>query len=61
MTQTEVGRRLEKQQIALHALNRDVQKAGGLSPDVLYRHIIANEQDETLPVDAVALTLGARL
>ena len=55
MTQTEIGRRLEKQQIALHALNRDAQKAGGLSPEVLVKHIIANEQDETL-VNAVALT-----
>ncbi len=55
MTQTEVGRRLEKQQIALHGLNRDAQKAGGLSPAVLFKHILANEQDESL-VNAIALT-----
>lgn len=55
MTETEVGRRLEKQQIALHALNRDAKKAGGLSPELLARHIIANENDESL-VNAIALT-----
>src|SRR5690606_3507052 len=55
MTGTEAGRRLEKQQIALHALNRDAKKAGGLSPELLARHIIANEDDESL-VSAIALT-----
>lgn len=55
MTQTDVGRRLEKQQIALHALNRDAQKAGGLSPAILLKHIIANVEDEAR-LNAVALT-----
>lgn len=60
MTQTEVGRRLEKQQIALHALNRDAKKEGGLSPQLLAKHIIANENDEAL-VSAIALTGRAAL
>jgi len=55
MTQTDVGRRLEKQQIALHALNRDAQKAGGLSPAILLKHVIANVEDEAL-FNAIALT-----
>ncbi len=55
MTQTEIGRQLEKQQIALHALNRDAKKAGGLSPELLAQHVIANEADESL-VSALALT-----
>jgi len=55
MTQTEVGRRLEKQQIALHALNREAQKANGLSAEILYKHILRNEEDDAL-VNAVALT-----
>lgn len=55
MTQTEVGRKLEKQQIALHALNRDAKKAGGLSPQLLAQHVIANEADSDL-VNAIALT-----
>lgn len=60
MTQTEVGRRLEKQQIALHTLNRDAKKAGGLSPQLLVTHIIANESDEAL-VSTIALTGRAAL
>lgn len=55
MTGTEIGRQLEKQQMALHALNRDAKKAGGLSPELLAQHVIANEEDESL-VTALALT-----
>lgn len=55
MTETEIGRKLEKQQIAMHALNRDAKREGGLSPSLLAKHIIANESDETL-VNAIALT-----
>jgi hypothetical protein len=60
MTQTEIGRRLEKQQLALHALNLEARKAGGLSPALLAKHVIANEEDETL-VSAIALTGQAAL
>jgi hypothetical protein len=60
MTGTEVGRRLEKQQIALHGLSREAQKAGGLSPKLLAKHVIANENDEAL-VSALALTGRAAL
>lgn len=60
MTQTEVGRRLEKQQIALHALNREAKQAGGLSPELLAKHVIANDADEDL-VNALALTGRAAL
>lgn len=55
MTQTEAGRRLEKQQIALHALNRDAKREGGLSPKLLAQHVIANESDDAL-ANAIALT-----
>ena len=55
MTQTEVGRQLEKQQMALHALNRDAKKANGVSPAILFNHIVANEHDETL-INAIAMT-----
>ena len=55
MTQTEIGRQIEKQQIALHALNREAQAANGLSPAILFKHIVRNEQDETL-VNAIAMT-----
>jgi molybdopterin converting factor small subunit len=55
MTETEIGQKLEKQQIAIHALNRDAKREGGLSPKLLAQHVIANETDETL-VNAIALT-----
>lgn len=55
MTGTEVGRKLEKQQIALHALSRDAKRENGLTPKLLARHIIANEADDSL-VNAIALT-----
>jgi len=47
MTQTPIGQRIEKRQMALHALNRDAKKAGGLSPQMLLNHILINlgEQD----------------
>ena len=55
MTQTEIGRQIEKQQIAMHALNREAQAANGLSPGLLFKHIVRNEQDDSL-VNAIALT-----
>lgn len=45
-TETEVGRRLEKQQTALRKLNQDVRRAEGLSPKLLLEHILANAEDE---------------
>jgi hypothetical protein len=44
----------------LHALNQEARKAGGLSPALLAKHVIANEEDETL-VSAIALTGQAAL
>ena len=55
MTQTEIGRQIEKQQIAMHVLNREAQAANGLSPALLFKHIVRNEQDDSL-VNAIALT-----
>lgn len=43
---TEVGRNLEKQQRALHALNRDAKSAGGLTPKLLLKHVLANREDD---------------
>ena len=55
MTGTEAGRKLEKQQIALHALSRDAKKAGGITPEILAKHVIANEGDDDL-VTAIAIS-----
>ncbi len=56
MTETEVGRQLEKQQIVLHSLNRAVKEAGGLSPAILLEYILKNQEDPAL-VDTLA-TVG---
>jgi len=46
MTETPVGRQIEKQQIALHALTQDAKKANGLSPQLLFTHVLRNEHDD---------------
>ena len=48
MTETETGRRLEKQQIAMHRLNRAVKEADGLTPAILLEHILKNQEDPEL-------------
>jgi hypothetical protein len=53
MTETETGRQLEKQQIALHGLNRAAKEAGGLTPKILLTHILKNQEDPDL-VNALA-------
>ena len=45
---TEFGRNLEKQQRALHALNRDARSEGGLTPKLLLKHVLANREDDDL-------------
>ena len=43
MTDTTVGRRMEQQQLALHKLNRDAQKEGGVSPALLLKHVLMHQ------------------
>ena len=45
MTDTVAGRSLEKRQIAMHGLNQDAKAAGGLTPSVLLRHVLLNQED----------------
>jgi hypothetical protein len=42
---TEYGQRLEAQQLALHKFNREAKAAGGVSPDLLLKHVLANRKD----------------
>ncbi len=44
MTETAVGREVEKRNIAMHAFSRDA-KAEGLSSAVLLRHVLKNQND----------------
>lgn len=55
MTDTAAGRELEKRQVAVRKLGRDAQKEGGLSPRLLLKHVLANQEDELL-VEALGLT-----
>jgi hypothetical protein len=48
MTETETGRQLEKRQMAIHALTKDAKKEGGLTPQILLRHVLANQDDREL-------------
>lgn len=48
MMDTAVGRKLERRQIAMHNLNREAKKDGGLTPALLVKHIVANQQDSEL-------------
>lgn len=45
MTETPAGRELERRQMALHALNRDAKKEGGVTPKLLLKHILLNKDD----------------
>jgi hypothetical protein len=54
MTETPIGRQLEKRQIALRMLGKEAQKSGGLSPKLLLKHVLANQEDEML-VEALGL------
>lgn len=46
MTSTPAGREVEKRQIAMHGFNIDAKKAGGLSPELLLKHMLLNVDDE---------------
>lgn len=48
MTETEVGRALERQQIALHGLNREAKAQNGLSPELLLEHLLKHAGDERI-------------
>jgi hypothetical protein len=48
MTETDTGRRLEKQQVAIHGLNRAAKEAGGLTPAILLSSILKNQEDPDL-------------
>ena len=45
MTETAVGRQLEKRQVALHKLSQEAKKQGGLTPNMLLKHILQNQKN----------------
>jgi hypothetical protein len=55
MTETAVGRRMEKRQVALHKLSQDAKKQGGLTPNMLLKHILQNQKN-TEVVETLAMS-----
>ena len=60
MTATPAGRRLEKRQVALHKFNQDARKQGQLTPELLLKHVLANQEDEDV-VNSLVLAGQAAL
>lgn len=48
MRETDVGKARMATQVALHHFQQDAKEAGGLSPQLLFKHIIANEENEQI-------------
>ena len=59
MTETEIGRQIEQQQVALHSLNREVKEAGGLSPSIMLEHVLKNQKDPAVVAALAQLGLQA--
>ena len=51
---TEYGQKLERQQQALHTFTREANQAGGLTPRLLLKHVLANRDDEAV-VDSLVM------
>lgn len=59
MVNTPFGRQLEKQQVAVHALGRDAKKKNGLTPEILLKHILSNQEEDGVVDALVAAGRGA--
>jgi hypothetical protein len=59
MTETKVGQEMERQQIALHALNREAKAQDGLSPELLLKHLSKHLDDENIQMALVRAGQGA--
>lgn len=59
MTQTAVGKELEQRQIAIHKMSQDAKKQGGLSPQLLAKHVVLNQEDEKVVEAMVMAGQGA--
>ncbi len=53
--ETAIGKELEQRQIAMHRFRQEANKAGGVSPELLFKHIVRHETDEAL-VEALITT-----
>ncbi len=58
MMDTPIGREMEKRQIALHQFSQEA-KEKGLSPQLLFQHVMANREDEGVVEALVTAGAGA--
>ncbi len=58
MVETEVGQRMERQQVAVHKLGIDAKAAGGLTPEIFLDHLIANQADDAVLDGLIATGAG---
>ena len=47
-TETEVGRRVERRQAAVRSFEQDVRREEKLTPQILLKHVLANQNDEEI-------------
>lgn len=52
MRETPAGRTMEKQQMAVHRFSQEAKKQGGLSAELLLKHILVNQDDDGV-IDAL--------
>lgn len=58
MTQTEAGKRAEKRQMAMSALQREAKANNGVTPAMVAEHVIKNMDDDAT-IDAIVEATGA--
>lgn len=59
MRETPAGREIEKRQIAVHQFSQEAKKQGGLSAELLLKHVLANRDDDGVVDAVVAAGQGA--
>jgi hypothetical protein len=59
MRETPAGREMEKRQLAVHQLTSEAKKQGGLSAELLLKHVLANRDDDGAVDAIVAAGQGA--
>lgn len=58
MRETEAGKRVEKRQLAIHALNQDAKAANAMTPKILLKHVLRNRDDDEI-IDTLVGASGA--
>lgn len=57
MSSTAAGQRIEKRQMAMHALQLDAKEAGGMTVEILAEHVVRNQADDEV-IDGMVAAVG---